>query len=90
VDAPEDERTPHEPPYPGPPPVPEPPLEPPVIRFLRNLNLGWTLLQPVLLGVITVAFLGALPFVEALREPYVLGPSGVVISLLAAAGIKRG
>jgi hypothetical protein len=90
VDGPDDEdRTQHEPPYPG-PPVPEPPLEPPVIRFLRNLNLGWTLLQPVLLGAITVAFLTMLPFVEALREPYVLGPSGVVISLLAAAGIKRG
>lgn len=84
----EDEQHRHSSPYPG-PPDPGPP-EPPVIRFLRTLNLGWTLLQPVLLGCITVAFLAALPWVEALREPYVLGPSGVVISLLAALGIKRG
>ena len=61
-----------------------------MIAFLRQLNTGWTLLQPVLLGVLTVTFLAMLPFVEALREPYVLGPSGVVISLLAALGIKRG
>ena len=90
MDGPENERRSHPSPYPGPPDQPDGEPEPDIIRMLRWVNLGWGLLQPVLLGAVVVGFLVALPFVEALQEPYVLGPSGILISVLAAAGIKRG
>lgn len=87
MNGPEDEPTRRQLPYPGPPAAPDP--EPGYVRNARHWNQWWGYVQPILLGALTVGYVAALPFVEALQEPLVLGPSGLLISLLSAASIKR-